>query len=45
LSHGIETVFILSSPGLSYISSTLVRDLILHEGEYQRYMPDDLTGI
>lgn len=45
LSHGIETVFILSSPGLSYISSTLVRDLILHEGEYQRYMPDGLTGI
>jgi pantetheine-phosphate adenylyltransferase len=45
LSHGIETVFILSSPGLSYISSTLVRDLILHEGEYQRYMPDGLSGI
>lgn len=45
LSHGIETVFILTSPGLSYISSTLVRDLILHEGEYQRYMPDGLTGI
>ncbi len=45
LSNGIETVFILSSPELSYISSTLVRDLILHEGEYQRYMPDGLTGI
>jgi pantetheine-phosphate adenylyltransferase len=45
LSNGIETIFILSSPELSYISSTLVRDLILHKGKYQRYMPDGLSGI
>jgi len=35
----IETVFITSSPELSYISSTLVRDLIIHNADYQRYLP------
>jgi pantetheine-phosphate adenylyltransferase len=42
LSSEIETVFILSSPELGYISSTLVRDLIIHKGDYQRFIPFDL---
>ncbi len=38
----IETIFITSSPELSYISSTLVRDLIIHQAEYQRYLPEGI---
>ena len=47
LSGEIETVFVLSSPELSYISSTLVRDLIVHHGEYRRFLPGEvkLEGI
>lgn len=37
--NDIETIFITSSPELSYISSTLVRDLIIHQADYQRYLP------
>ena len=35
----IETVFMLTSPEYSFISSTLVRDLILHRGDFQKYVP------
>jgi len=35
----IETIFIMCNPELSYISSTLVRDLIIHKADYQRYLP------
>jgi pantetheine-phosphate adenylyltransferase len=40
LSEDIETVFVLSSPELSYISSTLVRDLIVHQGNYAPFLPE-----
>ena len=40
LSQDIETVFVLSSPELSYISSTLVRDLIVHQGNYAPFLPE-----
>ena len=43
LSGEIETVFVLSSPELSYISSTLVRDLIVHHGEYRRFLPGEVN--
>ena len=36
----VETVFVLSAPELSYISSTLVRDVIAHKGNYQQYLPE-----
>lgn len=42
LSHEIETIFVLSSPELSYVSSTLVRDLIIHDGEYSRFLPEEV---
>ena len=38
----IETVFITSSPELLYISSTLVRDLIIHKADYLRYLPEGI---
>jgi pantetheine-phosphate adenylyltransferase len=40
--NDIETILITSSPELSYISSTLVRDLIIHQAEYQRYLPEGI---
>jgi pantetheine-phosphate adenylyltransferase len=39
----IETVFIMCDPALSYISSTLVRDLIIHRADFQRYLPEGVT--
>jgi pantetheine-phosphate adenylyltransferase len=39
----IETVFIMCDPALSYISSTLVRDLIIHRADFQRYLPEGVN--
>jgi pantetheine-phosphate adenylyltransferase len=35
----IETVFLLSSPSYSNISSTIVRDVIKHKGNYKAFVP------
>ncbi|MBM3400483.1 MAG: pantetheine-phosphate adenylyltransferase [Bacteroidetes bacterium] len=35
----IETVFVITSPEVSYISSSLVRDLIICKGDYTRFVP------
>src|SRR5690606_27097158 len=37
---GVETVFLLSSYGKSHISSTVVRDVIRHGGDYKFMVPD-----
>ena len=37
---GIETVFLISSPGKSHISSTVVRDIKKHGGDYSILVPD-----
>lgn len=42
LDSEIETVFIMCSPELSYISSTLVRDLILHNGDFKAFLPSEI---
>ncbi|MDN6280396.1 MAG: pantetheine-phosphate adenylyltransferase, partial [Psychroflexus sp.] len=36
----IETVFLLTSSGKSYISSSIVRDVIRHNGDYTTLVPD-----
>lgn len=36
---GIETVFLINSSGKSHISSSIVRDLIRHEGDYKFMVP------
>ncbi|SDG74917.1 pantetheine-phosphate adenylyltransferase [Psychroflexus sediminis] len=36
----IETVFLLTSSGKSYISSSIVRDVIRHHGDYSSLVPD-----
>lgn len=38
----IETVFLLTSSGKSFISSSIVREIITHGGEYQLLVPDSV---
>lgn len=37
---GIESVFIISSPGASHISSTVVRDIARHGGDISGFVPE-----
>jgi pantetheine-phosphate adenylyltransferase len=39
LAPEIETVFAITSPELSYISSTIVRDLIIYGGDFKPFVP------
>ena len=36
---GIETIFLVSSPEFSVISSTIVRDIIRHGGDASQFLP------
>ncbi|MEH6406560.1 MAG: pantetheine-phosphate adenylyltransferase [Leeuwenhoekiella sp.] len=38
----IETVFLLTSSGKSYISSSIVRDVIRNNGDYTGLVPDEV---
>ena len=40
---GIETVFFLTSPKNSYISSSIVRDLIKNKGAYKLFIPREIS--
>jgi pantetheine-phosphate adenylyltransferase len=40
----IETVFVITSPEVSYISSSLVRDLIVCQGNYTRFVPSQVRA-
>ena len=40
---GIETVFFLTSPKNSYISSSIVRDLIKNKGAYKLFIPKEIS--
>lgn len=35
----IDTIFIVSEPSLSHISSTIVRDILLHKGDVSAFVP------
>lgn len=37
---GIESVFVFSSPEISYISSSIVRDVIRNNGDYSTMVPE-----
>jgi pantetheine-phosphate adenylyltransferase len=36
---GLETLFFYTSPTLSHVSSSLVRELYKNKGNYQKYLP------
>lgn len=38
----IETVFLLTAASTSYISSSIVRDVIKHHGDYKRLVPESV---
>ena len=38
----IETVFLLTSSGKSYISSSIVRDVIRNDGDYTNFVPPNV---
>ena len=37
---GIETLFLLTAADYSYISSSMVREIINHKGDYSSLVPD-----
>jgi pantetheine-phosphate adenylyltransferase len=37
--NGIDSVFLISSPEYSHISSSIVRDIVRHGGDYQDLIP------
>jgi pantetheine-phosphate adenylyltransferase len=39
---GIETIFIVSDPQFSHISSTIVRDILLHKGNASQFVPEGI---
>ncbi|MBK8363028.1 MAG: pantetheine-phosphate adenylyltransferase [Bacteroidetes bacterium] len=40
----IETIFIVSDPSLSHISSTIVRDILLYQGDVSAFVPKPVLG-
>ena len=40
MSPDIETIFLVSDPSLSHISSTIVRDILLYNGDISKFVPD-----
>ncbi len=40
----LETVFLLTSSGLSSISSSIVRDVLSHGGDYSQFVPKAVRG-
>jgi len=38
----IETVFLLTAASTSYISSSIVREVIKHQGDYTRLVPESV---
>ena len=38
----IETVFLLTSVQTSFISSSIVREIIRNKGDYKRFVPDSV---
>jgi pantetheine-phosphate adenylyltransferase len=40
MEDAIETVFIVAEPSLSHISSTIVRDILLYNGDITPFVPD-----
>lgn len=41
--NGIETLFFISQPGYSHISSTIVREIIKGGGDASPFLPDEVT--
>lgn len=45
LSNELETIFLLSSPEFSHISSSIVRELIKNKANIQGFVPEEIKGM
>lgn len=43
MAPGIETVFLLTSPERTFISSTIVRDVVMNGGDASKFLPTNVT--
>ncbi|HRH67390.1 MAG TPA: pantetheine-phosphate adenylyltransferase [Bacteroidia bacterium] len=39
----IDTIFVVADPALSHISSTIVRDILLYQGDVSKFVPSAVT--
>jgi pantetheine-phosphate adenylyltransferase len=44
LNNKIETIFLLTSPELMAINSTIVRDIIINKGDASKFVPDAIQN-
>lgn len=44
LAPEVETVFLLPHPEQTFISSSLIREIAGHGGDFERYVPDPVAG-
>ncbi len=42
IGHGIETIFLISQPQYSHISSTIVREIIKGRGDASPFLPEEI---
>ena len=42
LNDRIETIFIITSPEISHISSTIIRDIIKNGGDVSQFLPSEV---
>lgn len=43
MDYGIETIFIITEPKYSHISSTIVRDVIRNGGDVSQFLPEGIS--
>jgi len=43
MNNTIETIFILTTPELSAINSTIVRDILKHGGDASQFVPEGIS--
>ncbi|MDP4821458.1 MAG: pantetheine-phosphate adenylyltransferase, partial [Saprospiraceae bacterium] len=42
--HGLETIFLISRPAYSHISSTIVREIIIGKGDASPFLPEEVAA-
>jgi pantetheine-phosphate adenylyltransferase len=43
MNKDVETIFVVSDPSLSHISSTIVRDILLYQGDVSPFVPEGIN--
>lgn len=45
MNRNIETVFLLSNPSLAMISSSIIRDVLLNNGDVSQFVPEEIEDM